>query len=626
MWSPSRGWSTVRNSLLGSIGGLLTLAAAPLLGWRSCAGAARGPLAPGRPDRSGRPSGGRGRESTGRRDRLTARDRAQVGSFRRVVNGGGLTRSPALAGLTRLWAVALAVAAVVLGSGWAAQPARADGDPGSDVLVYNAYFVASDAGLTVAQQAQLGDLLQSAVRAGFPVRVAIIATPADLGAVTALWRNPSGYASFLGIELSLAYKQRLLVVMPNGFGINWPGHSTAASVRLLSTIAIHPGGSGLLAAAQSAVRSLASAAGVRLGSASSATAAPASTTPASTTPASTASASGPAGAPAAAGPSAVTSAASPGQATDTTVALVAVGLLALAAVAVAARTGLRRGFRFSLPGVAVVSGLGVLSVVVLLAGVHAPAPSQSDELAWNPYVDPGTPLASRAPDFTLSDQFGQPISLDAYRGKVVLLAFNDSECTTICPMTTTAMLDAKAMLGSAASRVQLLGVDANPASTSLEDVWSYSQLHGMLHAWHFLTGTLPQLRRVWKAYAVEAAIFHGQIAHTPALFVISPQGVEAKVYITQQSYSSVGQFAQVLAVEASQLLPGHPAVHSHLSYAPISTISPSSTVALPRSVRDARPGCICSSPPGIRRSPASPATSTRSTATRTPPPVPACRR
>ena len=86
------------------------------------------------------------------------------------------------------------------------------------------------------------------------------------------------------------------------------------------------------------------------------------------------------------------------------------------------------------------------------------------------------------------------------------------------------MLDAKAMLGAAGSRVQLLGVDANPAATSIEDVWSYSELHGMLRQWQFLTGSLAQLRRVWRAYGIEAQIERGEVAHTPALFVIDPQG------------------------------------------------------------------------------------------------------
>jgi cytochrome oxidase Cu insertion factor (SCO1/SenC/PrrC family) len=55
------------------------------------------------------------------------------------------------------------------------------------------------------------------------------------------------------------------------------------------------------------------------------------------------------------------------------------------------------------------------------------------------------------------------VSLRSFRGRVVILAFDDSERTTVCPLTTTAMVDAKAMLGPASSRVQLLGIDANPA-------------------------------------------------------------------------------------------------------------------------------------------------------------------
>jgi cytochrome c biogenesis protein CcmG, thiol:disulfide interchange protein DsbE len=104
----------------------------------------------------------------------------------------------------------------------------------------------------------------------------------------------------------------------------------------------------------------------------------------------------------------------------------------------------------------------------------------------------------------------------------------------------------------------------------------------MLHAWDFLTGSLPQLRRVWKAYAVEAEVQRGLISHTPALFVIAPNGTEAKVYITQQSYAAVGQLGQLLAQEASSLLPGHPAVRSDLSYSQIGGITPGRSKVLPR--------------------------------------------
>ena len=237
-----------------------------------------------------------------------------------------------------------------------------------------------------------------------------------------------------------------------------------------------------------------------------------------------------------------------------------------------------------MPVLGLSAGVTVLALVAIgVLIVHGlTSPAQSDALANNPYLDPGTPLTRVAPTFTLNDQFGRSVSLSSYRGKVVLLAFNDSECTTICPLTTTAMLDAKAMLGRAGDQVQLLGIDANPKSTSIEDVFSYSQLHGMLTAWHFLTGSLPQLQRVWKAYGIEAAIQAGEVAHTPALFVIDPQGHERRLYITQQSYAAVGQLGQLLAQEASQLLPSHPAVNSHLSYTQISGIAPTAPVTVPR--------------------------------------------
>jgi cytochrome oxidase Cu insertion factor (SCO1/SenC/PrrC family)/thiol-disulfide isomerase/thioredoxin len=230
-------------------------------------------------------------------------------------------------------------------------------------------------------------------------------------------------------------------------------------------------------------------------------------------------------------------------------------------------------------------GLTIAGVAVILAGVALTSPrsgSVASTLSNNPYLDPGTRLSGQAPDFTLSDQFGKPVSLRSFRGEVVILDFNDSECTTICPLTTSAMVDAKAMLGAAASRVQLLGINANPSATSIADVRDYSELHGMVHEWRFLTGSLPQLRQVWKAYKIGVAIEQGQIDHTPALFVIGPDGRLDRLYLTQQSYAAVPQLGQLLAQEASSLLPDHPHVNSRLSYAQVAGIAPTATTALPR--------------------------------------------
>lgn len=97
--------------------------------------------------------------------------------------------------------------------------ALADGDPASDVLASQNVFLASDANASLAQQAQLEAVVQAAANSGYPVRVALIASPTDLGSVNELWRRPQSYAQFLGEELSLTYRGTVLVVMPNGFGL-----------------------------------------------------------------------------------------------------------------------------------------------------------------------------------------------------------------------------------------------------------------------------------------------------------------------------------------------------------------------------------------------------------------------
>jgi cytochrome oxidase Cu insertion factor (SCO1/SenC/PrrC family) len=241
----------------------------------------------------------------------------------------------------------------------------------------------------------------------------------------------------------------------------------------------------------------------------------------------------------------------------------------------------------------------VALALVVVAGALLTQPSSRGPsgLASNPNLDPGTPMSRPAPDFTLQDELGRPVSLHSYRGRVVILAFNDSECTTVCPLTTTAMLDAKAMLGAAASQVQLLGIDANPNATALGDVRAYSMRHGMLRAWHFLTAPLPELQRVWRAYDVAVQIQAGQIDHTPALYMIDPHGTLRKVYLTQMSYASVPQLGQLLAQEAASLLPGHPRVQATLSYQQVPPITPGPRVVLPR----AGGGSLQLNPPGTPR-------------------------
>lgn len=145
---------------------------------------------------------------------------------------------------------------IALASAWVPAVADADGDPASDVLVSQSVFVPADAGVSVAQQLELDNILGAADRAGLQIRVALIASPSDLGSITALWGQPENYAHFLGEELSLLYHGRVLVVMPAGFGLYQTGASTGAEVSALEGIKA-PSPRGLVDAGVAAVERLA---------------------------------------------------------------------------------------------------------------------------------------------------------------------------------------------------------------------------------------------------------------------------------------------------------------------------------------------------------------------------------
>jgi cytochrome oxidase Cu insertion factor (SCO1/SenC/PrrC family) len=236
-------------------------------------------------------------------------------------------------------------------------------------------------------------------------------------------------------------------------------------------------------------------------------------------------------------------------------------------------------------GIALALGVGAGAAISIVRSSGAPASPVSfgSRQIVNPLLDPGAPLKGAAPGFTLTDQFGKRVSLRSLRGKVVVLAFNDPECTTICPLTTTALLHAKALLGPAASQVELLGIAANPEATEVKWVRAYSQAHGMMHKWRFLTGSLPELKRVWRAYGIEAAVVNGLIDHTPATYVIDSRGRFSRLYLTQMAYSSVDQLGYELAKSIAALLPGRPRLHGTQSLSAISLLGPRKRVTLPRS-------------------------------------------
>jgi hypothetical protein len=153
----------------------------------------------------------------------------------------------------------LAIFAALLAAATTASLAHADGDPASDVLPTDSVYFPINAPSQDAQSA-----LTSAVDAVFAngnrVKVAVIATAEDLGAIPSLMNKPHDYAKFLGQELQGFYIGPLLIVMPNGWGVYDGGRTVSAESGVLNGMSVNTSSvDNLVRSATSAVQRLDSA-------------------------------------------------------------------------------------------------------------------------------------------------------------------------------------------------------------------------------------------------------------------------------------------------------------------------------------------------------------------------------
>lgn len=146
---------------------------------------------------------------------------------------------------------------------------------------------------------------------------------------------------------------------------------------------------------------------------------------------------------------------------------------------------------------------GVIAGVALLAAACA-GPVGPDSFK-------GTVLSANnaAPDFLLTDQFGEPASLADFRGKVVLLTFLYTGCPDVCPVAANHLREAREALSEAGGGdTAIVVVSVDPEGDSVEAALAYSERWGMAEGWAYLTGDEDALRGVWEAYYIDPYL-HG---------------------------------------------------------------------------------------------------------------------
>jgi cytochrome oxidase Cu insertion factor (SCO1/SenC/PrrC family) len=196
------------------------------------------------------------------------------------------------------------------------------------------------------------------------------------------------------------------------------------------------------------------------------------------------------------------------------------------------RAGQVRGLVQGVAGapVRVVAAIGAIGAVLVGAAPMALATTNrnADPVTAQAIAGSTGQFDVSAADFTLTSQDGQQVSLSSLRGKVVLLTFLDPVCTTDCPLIAQEMRSADMMLGSKAGDTELVAIVANPTylSAAYTKAFTNQENLGQVPNWLYLTGSLSQLKSVWRDYGIEVEDLPAgaMAAHNDLAFVISADG------------------------------------------------------------------------------------------------------
>jgi protein SCO1/2 len=159
--------------------------------------------------------------------------------------------------------------------------------------------------------------------------------------------------------------------------------------------------------------------------------------------------------------------------------------------------------------------------------------------------------ATKAPPIALRNYLGQPVNIDQYRGKAVLVTFLYTTCPDVCPLITSNLRVAQNLMGpKVAAKAQIIAVSVDPKGDTPKAVASFLERHGMTGRMQYLVGNAHELARVWRAWGVGSERDAQQpqfINHSGLIYGITAKGLRTTLYSASFQPADVAHDVPLLA-------------------------------------------------------------------------------
>jgi protein SCO1/2 len=173
----------------------------------------------------------------------------------------------------------------------------------------------------------------------------------------------------------------------------------------------------------------------------------------------------------------------------------------------------------------------MLAALVLMVAVLAgTAPIQAHEVAHEERLS----TIGTAPDFALTSQDNEPVTLRDFRGKVLAVAFIYTSCDDVCPLLTDKMAGVQERLGQDfGTEVVFLSITVDPEHDTPAVLKEYAQaLDADVAGWRFLTGEPAIVREVARRYGVAVVkSADAQVDHNLQTTLIDRRGIMRVHYL-----------------------------------------------------------------------------------------------